>query len=346
MTDPLDNNNGSSAASQAVPIIETTKEQVQCRMYKNKYPQPDDLVMVRVRQIAEMGAYVSLMEYNNVEGMILLSELSRRRIRSIQKVIRVGRDEVAVVLRVDAEKGYIDLSKRRVSVEDVVKCEDRFRRSREVHSIMRHVAEKCRISSLESLYESVAWPLYDRYGHAYDAFKLTLGEGGVEKVFEGLTISDQVQRELMAVIRKRLTPQATKLRADIEVTCFAYDGIDAVKQALMLGEEQASTALSGEGVEVKIKLVAPPHYVMTATGMDKQVGIAALEKAIATIDQSIKAAKGSLVVKMKPRAVNDADDLELAALMERVERENANVSGDDDDDSDGSEGGSGSDGDE
>ena len=47
--------------------------------------------------------------------MILLSELSRRRIRSIQKLIRVGRNEVVVVLRVDKEKGYIDLSKRRVS---------------------------------------------------------------------------------------------------------------------------------------------------------------------------------------------------------------------------------------
>jgi len=37
--------------------------------------------------------------------MILLSELSRRRIRSVQKLIRVGRNEVVVVLRVDKEKG-------------------------------------------------------------------------------------------------------------------------------------------------------------------------------------------------------------------------------------------------
>ena len=33
--------------------------------------------------------------------MILLSELSRRRIRSINKLVRVGRDECAVVVRVD-----------------------------------------------------------------------------------------------------------------------------------------------------------------------------------------------------------------------------------------------------
>jgi translation initiation factor 2 subunit 1 len=40
--------------------------------------------------------------------MILLSELSRRRIRSVQKLIRVGRNEVVVVMRVDAEKGGTD----------------------------------------------------------------------------------------------------------------------------------------------------------------------------------------------------------------------------------------------
>ena len=74
--------------------------------------------------------------------MILLSELSRRRIRSIQKLIRVGRNEVVVVLRVDKEKGYIDLSKRRVSPEDIVKCEERYMKSKAVASILRHVASK------------------------------------------------------------------------------------------------------------------------------------------------------------------------------------------------------------
>lgn len=88
--------------------------------------------MVQVKQIQEMGAYVKLvctqdstlshpagssslrcppdllqLEYDNIEGMILLSELSRRRIRSIQKLIRVGRNEVVVVMRVDKEKGQL-----------------------------------------------------------------------------------------------------------------------------------------------------------------------------------------------------------------------------------------------
>ncbi|KYQ49721.1 Eukaryotic translation initiation factor 2 subunit 1 [Trachymyrmex zeteki] len=85
-----------------------------CRFYKEKYPEVEDVVMVNVRSIAEMGAYVHLLEYNNIEGMILLSELSRRRIRSINKLIRVGKTEPVVVIRVDKEKGYIDLSKPKV----------------------------------------------------------------------------------------------------------------------------------------------------------------------------------------------------------------------------------------
>ena len=36
--------------------------------------------------------------------MILLSELSRRRIRSMNKLIRVGKTEPVVVIRVDKDK--------------------------------------------------------------------------------------------------------------------------------------------------------------------------------------------------------------------------------------------------
>jgi len=69
--------------------------------------------------------------------------------------------------------GYIDLSKRRVSPEDVVKCEERYNKSKMVHSIMRHVAEKTEYP-IEELYEKIGWPLNKKYGHAVDAFKLSI----------------------------------------------------------------------------------------------------------------------------------------------------------------------------
>jgi translation initiation factor 2 subunit 1 len=291
-----------------------------CRFYEEKYPEIDSFVMVNVKQIAEMGAYVKLLEYDNIDGMILLSELSRRRIRSIQKLIRVGRNEVVVVLRVDKEKGYIDLSKRRVSPEDIVKCEERYNKSKMVHSIMRHVAEKTTVP-IETLYETIGWPLNRKYGHAIDAFKLSITN---PEVWNDITFpSDPVADELKLYISKRLTPQPTKVRADIEVTCFGYEGIDAVKTALRTAE-----AKNTEETQVKVKLVSPPLYVLTSTCLDKALGISRLEEAIVDIRESIKAAGGNLTVKMEPKAVTESDDAELQALMEKRERENAEVSGD------------------
>jgi translation initiation factor 2 subunit 1 len=184
-----------------------------CRFYEEKYPEVESFVMVNVKQIAEMGAYVKLLEYDNIDGMILLSELSRRRIRSIQKLIRVGRNEVVVVLRVDKDKGYIDLSKRRVSPEDIVKCEERYNKSKMVHSIMRHVAEKTQVP-IEEIYQTIGWPLNKKYGHSIDAFKLSITN---PEVWNDVTFpNDVVKEELQSYIGKRLTPQPTKVRSDIE----------------------------------------------------------------------------------------------------------------------------------
>lgn len=46
-----------------------------CRMYENEYPEVDSLVMIQVTNIAEMGAYVQLLEYNNIEGLLLKFQL-------------------------------------------------------------------------------------------------------------------------------------------------------------------------------------------------------------------------------------------------------------------------------
>lgn len=303
-----------------------TSSKLNCRMYESPYPEVDDLVMVTVQQIADMGAYVTLNEYNNLEGMVLLSELSRRRIRSVQRLIRVGKTEVVVVLRVDREKGYIDLSKRRVSPEEVEKFEEKFNKSKAVHSIMRHVAEKLDMS-LESLYQQVGWPLYKKYGHAFEAFKLALNEP--EAVWSSLPgpVDPAIRAELTQSIVRRLTPQKMKLRADVEVACFGYEGIDAVRAALAAGE-----AVSTDEIAIKVKLVAPPLYVLLSTCMDKSRGLELMTRALDQIESTIKPLGGQVVIKMKPKAVSENEDKELADLMKKAEFENAEVSGDDEGD--------------
>lgn len=294
-----------------------------CRFYEEKYPEIESVVMVNVRNIADMGAYVSLLEYGNIEGMILLSELSRRRIRSIHKLIRVGRNEVVMVLRVDKEKGYIDLSKRRVSPEDVAACEDRFNKAKAVHGVLRHVAER-RKMLLEDLYERIGWPLYKKYGHAYDAFKLAISDDkNAADPFADIDVPDDLKEEITTYILRRLAPQPVKIRSDIEVSCFTYEGIDAIREALFAG-----MALGSDNSQIKIKLIAPPIYVLSTTTLEKEVGIALLNSAIDTIREKITAKGGKIDVKMAPKAVSVKEDQELQAMMDRLALENEEVDGD------------------
>jgi len=219
-------------------------------------------------------------------------------------------------------EGYIDLSKRRVSAEEIIKAEDRFNKSKAVHSIIRHVSELCRIKMID-LYESFGWDLYRKYGHAYDAFKLCVSEG--DKVLLPYKLSDQVKDALVKQIKRRMTPQAVKIRADIEVNCFSYDGIDAIKAGLQAGEQQ-----SVEGIDVKIKLVAPPLYVIMTSCLDKERGIEVLNSAIQAITKTVVARGGSVHVKAQARAVSERDDHLLDKMMEVATRQQAQIAGDDD----------------
>nr|CAG4645666.1 EOG090X09RW [Lynceus sp. MCZ IZ 141354] len=299
-----------------------------CRYFSQRYPEIDDVVMVNVRSIAEMGAYVHLLEYNNIEGMILLSELSRRRIRSINKLIRVGKTEPVVVIRVDKEKGYIDLSKRRVSPEDVDKCTEKYAKAKAVNSILRHVAgllEYKTDAELEELYKKTAWHFeekFKRLGSAYDAFKQAVND---PSILDECNLNEETKEVLLMIIKRKLTQQAVKIRADIEVACYGYQGIGAIKEAL-----KAGMALSKEEMPIKINLIAPPLYVMTTQTPERQDGLKALNEAIEKIKDTINALGGVFKVQMEPKVVTAMDDAELARQMERAELENTEVGGDDD----------------
>jgi len=176
---------------------------------------------------------------------------------------------------------------------------------------------------LEQLYEQVAWPLGKKYGHPYDAFKLALTEQEVVLAALPNPIVPGTKSILMSTIARRLTPQPIKLRADIELTCYTPAGIDAIKKALRAGERE-----SNEAVPIKAKLVAPPLYVLSTNATDKYAAVDRLERAIESIQTTIEDSGGSLVVKMKPKAVSETEEQDLAQLMAKAGQENAEVSGD------------------
>lgn len=320
---------------------------LECRMYEAKFPEIETTVMAQIKSInPDVCAYVSLLEYNNIEGMLSFTELSRRRIRSVANLVKIGRVEPLMVLHVDPEKGYVNLSKRRISEEEMNGCEELYSKSKHVHSIMRHVAESANID-LEELYLQVGWPLYRKYGHAFEAFKAIVNDP--DQVFNGLNrehkeigpdgqevtkmipaVSDEIKEALVKDIRRRMTPQPLKIRADIEMKCFKFDGILHIKEAMRKAQAEGN-----DDCPVKIVLVGPPLYVLNTQTLDKEQGITVLNKAIAACTEEIQRHEGKLIVKEAPRAVSEREDKLLSDHMARLRHENEDVDGDEDSEDEG-----------
>jgi len=115
-----------------------------------------------------------------------------------------------------------------------------------------------------------------------------------DTVFETLEMTPEVRSELLSTIARRLTPKPVKVRSDLELTCYSYEGINGIKAALRAGE-----ALSTEQVPIKIRLVAPPLYVMSTTSTDKNAAIDLMEQALAKIGEEIEKFDGAMNVAMR-----------------------------------------------
>lgn len=59
-------------------------EDLRCRFYRDRIPEKGDLVMVEIIQIDTTGAYVKLLEYDNVEALILATSISTKRIKNVK----------------------------------------------------------------------------------------------------------------------------------------------------------------------------------------------------------------------------------------------------------------------
>merc|ERR1712107_904561 len=179
--------------------------------------------------------------------------------------------------------GYIDLSKRRVSKEDIERCTEKYSKAKAVNSIVRHVAEILGFKSndeLEALYKKTAWYFESKskkQGTAYDYFKQAVAD---PKLLEDLGLDEKTKTVLLENIQRKLTQQAVKIRADFECSCYTYEGINAVKEAL-----RAGIGLGTQEIPIRINLIAPPVYVMTCSTPERSDGLELLKKACEVVEE-------------------------------------------------------------
>ena len=279
--------------------------------------------------MSEHSITVQLLEYNRIEGMITQAEYSRtnrsKYNQGILKAKKIKKQEICNVLRVDKEKGYIDLSKKQIRGEEKKEIDERFEKGKKVQNLIYPLCEAFKVN-MEDLYRKIVWPLQNDKEHAFDALQRAVFN--FEEVIGPLNLEPKIKERLEQELKKKFTPQPSKIRAVFEIRSFGKEGVDAIKRALRAGEAEST-----EEIELKINLIAPPYYVVQTTTMNKQQGIIVVQNCLNKVKEVMIANDGKYEEK---EFIKNADD--KGGQYEKFYEQNKAESDDDNDEEDNDEG--------
>jgi len=201
---------------------------------------------------------------------------------------------------------------------------EKYKKAKIVHTILQRVAINCDVELIK-LYKELVWPLIkDKENYpVLDIFKLAAQTAEPEAAFKDAKVSEDIKKELGRQIGVKLAPHAIRIKADFEITCFTFEGIDAIREALLSGitagtmeipiakkKEEAESKEQTEKLSVKIHLIAPPQYECVIHTKDKNKGIELVNKALKQVEETIKAKKGNFLKKSEPKVVGEKEEAE------------------------------------
>lgn len=203
------------------------------RFYEKEFPSVGDIVLCQIEEVIDIGSYCSLLEYGGLKGMIGITEYSRLRIRSVSKIVNIGKLVVAQVIAVDIASKCIDLSKKLVSEKEQQTCWEGYERGKKVQTFLQKVVHKLFPTSAEErskmmmhLYETVIWKLEEPY--------LTLqiyANGGRSELFQEY---EEVCKE---IAQKMFKVRAQIVFGVVMMVCYGLEGIEGVKRVLKKAKE-------------------------------------------------------------------------------------------------------------
>jgi translation initiation factor 2 subunit 1 len=206
-------------------------------LYKRTgFPEDDEIVLCKVTKIFPNSVFVELVEYNQ-PGMIHISEVSPGRIRNLRDFVSIGRQIVCKILRMDKEKGHIDLSLRRVNSNQRREKLDEVKSEMKAESLVKNLAKKLNLK-FEEFYKDVTSVVFKEYSHLYLCFKDVVS-GDVDLVKLGL--KKNVAKEINEAVIEKFKPKKFIIQAEISLQTYYPDGVEKIKETLQKIENVSKT---------------------------------------------------------------------------------------------------------
>ena len=225
-------------------------------------PDEGDLVVVTISDVEENSAYADLDEYENVNGLIHISEASRSWVEDLTREIDEGEKTVAQVIDVDEDT--ITLSLKRVNENNKREAMSRWNKEQKAEKFVEDLQEDLDMDE-DELYEEVVFPMQRELGSAFHGFEISTAQEDRLKEF----LDDEVVEEIQKVAKKNIDLKQEKFEGEIELEFMSENGIERIKECF---EDL------GDGVEVKY--VSAPDYSITSWGRTQELAKKRMDEAV------------------------------------------------------------------
>jgi translation initiation factor 2 subunit 1 len=219
---------------------------------KPQWPENGDLVIATIETVTDYGAYAKLDEFDK-RGLLHVSEISSSWIRNIRDFVRENQKVVLKVLRVDHEKGHIDLSLRRVTKRERIEKIMVWKKERKADALIRGVAEKTGLTLEEVTQKTV--PVVTQKYDLYEAFEKAAIEGA--EVLTALGVPEDIATAFAAVAQERIHVKLVKVRGVLEIKVSKANGVKVIKEAFHKAKPEKV-----KDAKLTFYVIAAPKYQM------------------------------------------------------------------------------------
>lgn len=252
------------------------------------YPKISDIVICKITKITDYGVFVSLLEYENLEAFVHVSQVSSTWVKNIHNHVKLNQIRAGKVLHIDTNKNQIDLSFNRVtSAEEKRKISD-YRLFKRAQSLLSAVAKELSLSE-DEVWRDVAEPILEKDSSLYTGF-VNILKHGINHYPE---INKKYETKLLDVLNKSITIKDKKITGTLEISNPTENGVDIIKKAL--------SKVISENKETEIIYVASGKYELSVTAKDYKLASKKINEIVVSLEKSLKGSNFKFILPEKSK---------------------------------------------
>jgi len=238
-----------------------------------------------VVRLTDYGVYVKLDEYAGREALVHISEISTTWVKNIRDHAREGQKLVLKVLRVNPQRGQIDLSLRRVTGREKTEKLLGWKKNRKAESILKAAAEK--LHADPNKIEEIKTTILLKYPSIFDALEESAESG--EKTFTKVDMEPEWAATLAETAKQKIKIDTADVEATVEISSTKPDGVDHVKAALSSAEKVKIP----RSASVTVYTIGAPKYKIEVTARDYDEAETILQEAVNQAVNTMKSLGGT-----------------------------------------------------